>query len=53
MADAQDLKSCVTLVACGFESHPRHMEVGNSGGTRVPPLAPGCSSVGRVRGLGP
>lgn len=31
MADAQDLKSCVTLVACGFESHPRHLNYSEAG----------------------
>jgi hypothetical protein len=27
MVYAQDLKSCVTIVTCGFESRPRHRSV--------------------------
>jgi hypothetical protein len=38
MADAQDLKSCVALATCGFESHPRHISE--------------CGSVGRAPRLG-
>ena len=35
MADAQDLKSCVALAACGFESHPRHKNFSRSARTRT------------------